>query len=196
MSLPGKFFFAAGLMLGVSLCQQPVALAGVYEDVRWAAEDNNATDMAKLLAKGADPNTPDAQGNTLLMVAVRNKNAEIVDLLIKAGARLNLRNKYVKGAEINHKGWNPLLYAAIAGHTKIVQLLLEGGAKANSISDNGSTPLMMAARGNYVDTAKVLLENGADPNIRNELGKTALDWALSKDHQEVAELLKTSGATE
>ena len=94
MSLPGKFFFAAGLMLAVSLCQQPVALAGAYEDLRWAAEDNNTTDMAKLLAKGADPNTPDAQGNTLLMVAVRNKNAELVDLLIKAGAKLNLRNKY------------------------------------------------------------------------------------------------------
>ena len=128
-------------------------------------EDNNTTDIAKLLARGADPNTPDEQGNTLLMVAVRNKNAELVDLLINAGAKLNLRNKYgetaimlasynglgniveklyVKGAEINHKGWNPLLYAATDGHAKIIQLLLEGGVRSirspttdNRINDGG-----------------------------------------------------------
>src|SRR5687768_11679292 len=125
MSSSRKSFFVAGLVLAVCLSQQPMAIAGVYEDLRWAIEDNNTGDIAKLLSQGADPNTPDEQGNTLLMVAVRNKNAALVDLLIKAGAKLNLRNRYgetaimlasynglgdiveklyVKGAEINHKG--------------------------------------------------------------------------------------------
>ena len=135
----------AGLVLAASLCQQPYSMAGVYEDLRWAAEDNNTSDISKLLAKGADPNTPDEQGNTLLMAAVRHKNTDLVDLLVQAGARLNLRNRYgetaimlaslhgledivrtlyIKGAEINHKGWNPLIYAATGGHPRIIQLLL------------------------------------------------------------------------
>ena len=94
-----------------------------------------------MLTKGADPDTSDAQGNTLLMIAVRNKNAERVDLLIKAGAKLNSHNKYGetaimlasynklgniveklydKGAEINHKGLGPLLYAATTSHAKVI----------------------------------------------------------------------------
>ena len=103
---------------------------------------------------------------------------------------------YVSGAEINHKGWNPLLYAASGGHTGIIELLLEGGMPVNVNSDNGTTPLMMAARGNHLEAGKVLLKNGADPNLRNEWGKTALDWALSKKNTEFAELLKSNGARE
>jgi ankyrin repeat protein len=107
-----------------------------------------------------------------------------------------VRTLYIKGAEINHKGWNPLIYAATGGHPRIIQLLLEGGVPINSTSDNGTTALMMAARGGHVEAVKVLLKNGADPNLRNEWDKTALQWALSKNHSEVAELLKAKGAKE
>jgi ankyrin repeat protein len=149
------------------------------------------------------------------MIAVRNNNAELVDLLVNAGAKLNLRNRhgetaimlasyrglgnivetlYINGAEINHKGWNPLLYAASGGHARIIELLLEGGVPVNATSDNGTTPLMMAARSNHVTATKVLLKNGANPNLRNEWGKSALDWALSKKNTDLAELLKSNGA--
>ncbi|ARO88089.1 ankyrin repeat-containing protein [Nitrosospira lacus] len=212
-----KSFSLACLLLAASLCQPPIAVAGVYEDLRSAVENDHTADVAKLLAQGADPNTPDERGNTLLMVAIRHKNAKLVDLLIDAGARLNLRNKYgetaimlasykglhdiveklyVKGAEIKHPGWNPLLYAATGGHPKIVQLLLDGGVPIDSTSDNGTTPLMMAARGNHSDTIKILLRNGANPNISNESGGTALKWAVARQHHDTAELLKNSGARE
>jgi ankyrin repeat protein len=148
------------------------------------------------------------------MVAVSHKNADLVDLLMNAGAKLNLRNRrgetaimlasyrgfgdiveklYIKGAEINHPGWNPLIYAASGGHESIIRLLLDGGVPVNSASDNGTTALMMAARGNHLDAVKVLLERGADPNLRNEWGKTAMDWALSKNNQDMVKLLKVKG---
>ncbi|MDN5835963.1 MAG: ankyrin repeat domain-containing protein [Nitrosospira sp.] len=217
MNLSRKSFFAACLLLVVTLCQLPIAVAGVYEDLRWAVEDNNIPDVTDLLAKGADPNTPDEGGNTLLMVAIRHKNTKLADLLIDAGAKLTLRNKfgetaimlasynglrdiveklYVKGAEINHNGWNPLIYAATNGHANIVELLLGGGVQIDATSENGTTALMMAARGNHSDAVKVLLKNGADPNIRNESGGTALKWALARNYDDVAELLKNSGAKE
>ena len=59
MNSSRKSFFAACLVLIASLCQPSIAAAGVYEDLRWAVEDNNASDLGKLLAMGADPNTPD-----------------------------------------------------------------------------------------------------------------------------------------
>jgi ankyrin repeat protein len=151
------------------------------------------------------------------MIAVRNKNPELVDILMNAGAKLNLRNRYgesaimlasynglyniveklyIKGAEVKHDGWNPLLYAATNGHARIIQLLLDGGVPINSTSPNGTTPLMMAARGNHTDAVNVLLKNGADPNLRNDAGKTALGFALGRNHSDVAALLRSSGGKE
>lgn len=217
MNASRKSFSLACLLLATSLCQPPIAAAGVYEDLRSAVENDRTSDIAKLLAQGADPNTPDERGNTLLMVAVRHKNAKLVYLLIDAGAKLNLRNKYgetaimlasynglyniveklyIKGAEIKHPGWNPLLYAAAGGHPKIIQLLLDGGAPIDSTSDNGTTALMMAARGNHSDTVKILLKNGANPNISNDSGGTALKWAAGREYHNTAELLKNGGAKE
>ena len=210
-------FFAACLLGVASLCLPSMAAAGINEDLRRAVEDNNISDITRLLAKGVDPNSPDEQGNTLFMVVVRQKNTALADLLINAGAKLNLRNKhgetaimlasysglrdiveklYIKGAEINHKGWNPLIYAATGGHAKIITLLLDGGVQINSTSPNGTTALMMAVRGNHSDAVKALLKNGADPNIRNEAGGTALKWALAKNRDGIVELLKSSGAKE
>lgn len=209
--------FIARLLLLVSLCLPLLAAAGTYEDLIRAVDENKLEDVAELLARGADPNTPDAQGNTLLMIAVLKGNTGLVKLLLDAGAKPNLRNRhgdsaimlasyqgfeglvrqlYVRGAEINHKGWNPLIYAATNGHAQVVQMLLGVGAEINSASDNGTTALMMAARNNHVETVKVLLKAGANPNIKNDSDGTALGWALDRGYQEVAELLIKSGADE
>ena len=206
----------AALLLAANLCLPVNAAAGIHEDLLWAVEDNNATDLAKLLAKGANPNTYDKRGNTLLMIAVQNKSNHLIHLLLEAGANPNLRNHYgetaimlasyhgeagmtkqfyIKGAEINHKGWNPLIYAATKGHTQIIEMLLDVGAKIDSTSDNGTTALMMAARGNHLEAVKLLLKSGANPNIRNESGGTALNFALGREHQKVVELLQLNGAT-
>ena len=53
MNPSGKSFLLAGLVLVASLSQLPVAMGGVYEDLRGAAERNNTSDIAKLLARGA-----------------------------------------------------------------------------------------------------------------------------------------------
>jgi len=209
-------YLITSLLLAASLCLPVHAAADIHEDLIWAVEDNNATDLAKLLAKGADPNTYDKRGNTLLMIAVQNKSNHLIHLLLEAGANPNLRNHYgetaimlasyhgeagmtkqfyIKGAEINHNGWNPLIYAATKGHTEIIEMLLGVGAKIDSTSDNGTTALMMAARGDHLDAVKLLLQKGANPNIRNESGGTALSFALGREHQKVVELLQLNGAT-
>jgi len=205
------------LLLLISLCLPLLATAGTYEDLIRAVDENKLADMAELLAKGADPNTPDAQGNTLLMIAVLKESTGLVKLLLDAGAKPNLRNRhgdsaimlashqgladiarqlYVKGAEINHPGWNPLIYAATGGHVQVIQMLLGVGADINSTSDNGTTALMMAARNNHLEAVKVLLKAGANPNKKNDSGGTALGWAFDRGYQEVAELLIKSGADE
>ena len=208
--------FTPILALALCLCLPAHATTDLHKDLIWAVEDSNATDLAKMLTRGADTNIYDTRGNTLLMIAVQNKSSTFVHLLLEAGANPNLRNHYgetaimlasyhgeagmakqfyIKGAEINHKGWNPLLYAATRGHTEIIEMLLGVGAKIDSTSDSGATPLMMAARGDHLGAVKLLLTRGANPNIRNVSGGTALSLALSRDHLQVANILRNSGAT-
>ena len=48
-----KPFSLACILLAASLCQPPVAAAGVYEDLRSAVENDQTSEIAKLLARGA-----------------------------------------------------------------------------------------------------------------------------------------------
>ena len=169
--------------------------AGIDEDLIRAVENNNASQTQNLLDKGANPNVRNPQGYTALMLAARNQQPKLAILLLEAGAAPDLRNKYgetaimlasyhgqlglvkqlyAKGADIDHDGWNPLIYAASKGYSEIVQFLLTFGASVNATTDNGTTALMMAARGNHYDTVELLLKHGADALIRNEADGTAL----------------------
>ena len=49
--------------------------------------------VSRLLASGADPNSPDTNGNTPLHVAVRGRHKEIVRMLLEKKADTSLANK-------------------------------------------------------------------------------------------------------
>lgn len=192
------------------------AWADADEDLLWAVESNRTHRIAKLLETGANPNMHDRQGETLLMLAARNKNPKIGTLLLEGGADPNLRNKYgetaamlasyygqlelikqlyAKGASIDHDGWNPLIYAASKGYKEIVAFLLDYGARVNAVTENGTTALMMAARGNHYNTVELLLKRGADASIRNEADGTALAWAEKRGYSAIVQLLTHNGST-
>ncbi len=203
------------LIMVTCFCLSANVFAGVQKSFQWAVESNNLSDVSKFLARGADPNTPNRYSYTPLMVAAQTENIKLAELLLHADAKLDVRNNYgetaimlasyhgltemvkqlyVKGAEINHSGWNPLLYAASNGHTHVMQLLLNGGAEINATSDNGTTAVMMAVRGNHYKAVSLLIENGADPRIRNEQGENALHWAQKHNHRKIIKFLSDHNA--
>ncbi len=186
--------------------------AGVQDDFFWAVEKGNTTQAAEWLKKGASIDAPNAEGYTPLMVAAQTSNLQMAQFLVETGANPNIRNRYgetavmlasyhgqtdmvrllhLKGADIHHDGWNPLLYAAFNGHLDTIRWLLDSKANINALSDNGTTPLMMAVRGNHRDAVALLLSKGADPTIKNEQGENALIWAEKRDHQSIVKLLKS-----
>ena len=79
----------------------------------------------KLLEKGADINESaingDAEGYTVLMMAARNNNADLVNFLVKEGADLNLKAK---------DGSTALNLAEKESHKDMVKLLKKLGAKS------------------------------------------------------------------
>lgn len=200
--------------VAAALLLPTLASAGVYEDMISALRAGDTPAAIALLDRGVDVNTVDRSGNSLLMLAVRENNAELLEQLLLRRARLNSRNRdgdtalrmaafngqeaFVKrlveaGAAVNMYGWTPLAYAAFNGHASIADYLIRHGAEIDARSENGSTALMIAARNGHKAVVEVLLQHKADPTLSNENGLTALDWAQKSANTDIAALLRAAG---
>ncbi|CAG08390.1 unnamed protein product, partial [Tetraodon nigroviridis] len=97
-----------------------------------------------------------------------------------------------------------LHWACSAGHTDIVEFLLDVGAEVN-LQDDVSldqgriplrlvTPLHIAASAGREDIVRALISKGAQLNSVNQNGCTPLHYAASKDRYEIALMLLENGA--
>lgn len=203
----------ASLITAASLFATP-AIAGIYDDILRAANLNDTTTVVDLLRRGMDVNTADSQGNTLMMIAVREKNLELVRFLLENRANSQRRNRYgdtammvaaLQGSEDivrlmlekkvnpNQTDWNALHYAAFENRDKVVALLLAGGADVNAPAPNGSTPLMLAAKRGHLETVRLLVGANADINHIDLDEGTALDMARKAGHHDIYDFLRNAG---
>jgi len=208
----GRYCLPAFLLL-LGLAISPLSHADAREDFFKAAQMDNKPEVQSLLRRGINPNLTDPQrGETALMQAARERSMEVLPVLLSArGINLDIRAKngdtalmiaafkkhktvvemlLAKGAQINTEGWTALHYAAAAGDTEIVQLLIKKSAEVDAASPNLTTPLMMAAGSGNIYTVKALLDAGADLNLANEQGLTAIDFASRGSHQDIVDGLK------
>lgn len=196
----------------VTMTASPV-FAQTALDLMKMIEIERPAEVRAQLRRGVSPDSVDVRGDSALVVAARSGQLDITQLLVDAGAKVNLRNKWGdtalmvaalngrdkivrylrgKGGDINNSGWTALHYAAVNGHTDVAKYLLDQGANPLASSPNGVTPLMMAARENKTEVVKVLLEYGADIAQKNDKGETAYDWAVREEHKTAVELLKNA----
>jgi ankyrin repeat protein len=146
-----------------------------------AVKHQDKAAVRALLRQRVDVNAPEADGATALHWAAYEDDEEIVDLLIAAGARVNVANDLAIA---------PLYLASANGNAAIVKRLLEKGAAANAAAETGVTPLMQAARSGNVDVVRELLSHGADVDARErDRGQTALMWAVARQHPGVVKIL-------
>ena len=74
---------------------------------------------------------------------------------------------------------SPLLYIASSrGHTRVLRVLLAGGANVELANKNGFTALFWAARNGQLSCLQLLLNAGANANAQDFLGNTPLMGAV------------------
>src|SRR5215472_7670381 len=137
LRLIGLFALLAAI-LSTLPSQADVNLFGDYWDnLARAAAQNDAAHVKLSVENGANPNQSDDQSRTALHYAAMNGNLQIVAILIKAKAKLDVRDKL---------GNTPLHLATERNQTEVLQLLLDVGVPIDAENKNGMTPLMIAAR--------------------------------------------------
>ena len=143
----------------------------------YAAGNSKHEAVQVLLARGADA-TIRCRGVTALYHAARHEALDVVALLRKAGAEIELTE------------------AAMIGDTRTVSMLLDRGADPNACDHSGDRALNFAVYYGYTDTVRLLLEAGAKVNVKNSMGISVLEEAIGGEHIEVEALLRSVGAIE
>lgn len=180
-----------------------------------AAAKNRAAVVRQLLALGADPNATDLTGATALVTAAQeNADADVVSLLLEAGARMDfiaafsLRRYDLAETMLraNPSRIGPDGQDTIALHVSVskrnasaVRWLIDHKVDVNAkrvMWDCNHTALHMTAVDGNVEIARMLLDAGADPSIHDDkYDNTPLGWAEFCEQPQIATLLRERGVT-
>jgi ankyrin repeat protein len=125
----------------------------------------DARHVRTLIARGADPNVKNNDGETPLAQAVQRNQPEALKALLEGGANPNERLK---------DGSTPLNLAIERNMPGILEALLAGGADATTVDDRLQTTLHRAAWHRRAALVGCLLRYGANPAVSDEVGKTPL----------------------
>jgi ankyrin repeat protein len=162
-----------------------------YSAIHDAVARGQAERLQSLIRQGGDVNDQirsdepysSEWGATPLHLAARDGRLEIVDVLLKAGARADIADD---------RGSTPLHWAA--GHPGVISILVERGASVNMVDRSGRTVLHWAANIGAADSIDALLKRGADVNIQDLSGSTPLHLASRAGDVRTAARLLDNGA--
>ena len=191
------------------------------EELLNAVLTKDFTRIDYLVERGADINTPDSQGLTSLMIAIKGGNYDLVSSLLKHKADYDA---------VDSDGWTATMHAAYLNEPKMIRLiaggygadldlveklssstalglgaqkgqplalvaLLDSGANPDTqMGEAGYTALMIVSKLGSLPAAQVLTQYKADVNAQNSGGVTALMIAAANNHVDIVSLLVKSKA--
>jgi len=185
-----------------------------WTPLRYAIQGCNTEMIQLLIDNGARLDVTDRRGRSLATVAMYNEDREIVELLLAVGADVTIqlaafvgdmekiKNLIDEGVDINLQneiGYTPLHYAAMAGNTQVVELLITEGARIdiNSSEDfkrKVYSPLHLAVNYGRTEVVRLLISKSADVEIKDAGDCTPLHQAAYMGHKDIVEILLAADA--
>ncbi|KAL4232901.1 hypothetical protein ACF0H5_007588 [Mactra antiquata] len=135
-----------------------------------------------LINSGANINSCDKHGQTLLHEVASKWHIDVAKFLIKMDANVNQADNY---------GRTPLHVAAADNYPEMVHLLIDHGADKHARTDiENQTPVHYAARNDAVDSLKALIKRKCEYKmVLDYKGRTPLHVAAQLDRSDTARLL-------
>uniref|UniRef100_A0A8C6UJW8 BTB (POZ) domain containing 11b n=1 Tax=Neogobius melanostomus TaxID=47308 RepID=A0A8C6UJW8_9GOBI len=145
--------------------------AKFLQDLGFRMLNCGRTDLGEASSQPARPdgiNSLNEQGMTPLMYACVRGDEAMVQMLLDAGADINIHKHPSVFPETRQA--TPLTFAVLHGHVPVVQLLLDAKANVEGSLQDGmenytETPLQLAAAAGNFELVSLLLERGADPMV-------------------------------
>ena len=150
------------------------------------------------IRRGSTPWDNSVAGNAsvVMRIAVGKNQPECLRMLIvDAGISADIlldQHVFLYFVGIPHipKGWTPLHLAAMIGHLKCIEILINAGANVDiSSSDNRKTPMHIAALNGHATVVQMLIDAGADVNAKDDEGATPMKNAAQNGHKECVKLI-------
>lgn len=173
-------------------------------------KNNNIDEVRKI----PDTSIVNKKQETLLHIASKYNQPEIVRFLLHKGLNPNIKNNHGKtpfaiacaknnpelitkflnyDVNINTQdNWGNTPLHKVVNNAQNTRLLLEYGANPNIKNLDKETPYFLTY--NYPSSLKVFLSYGINPNTENDNSQTLMQKAISKNNLEIATILKENGA--
>jgi len=211
------------LLVGVMsyLTQDSYAQSKLHQQI----PQNPIEQIETTLSAHRDIEELDANGDTAVLIAARNGRIDVLRLLVKLGADINVldrKKRDILNIAITTRnpelarvalelGADPtlvtsiyeggaIIYGSAKGAVDIVEMLIGAGAPMNRINNIGLTALLEVAilgdgSNNYVKIAQMLVDAGADKTIQDRNGRSAFDHAISRGHKRLGHSVTDSFTT-
>ncbi|MDR0315769.1 MAG: ankyrin repeat domain-containing protein, partial [Treponema sp.] len=157
-----------------------------------ASENGDIETVKSLLKKDVYIHAQDKDGRCALVAAAYKNHLEIVDLLIAAGADVNMKDDTIQSAYL-------ISTMEGCGYIELLKKVLKAGADVYSTDSDNGTGLIRASDRGHVEIVKELLKTDIRVNHVNRMGWTALFEAIllgggDERHTEIVRLLVDAGA--
>ncbi|XP_063236745.1 transient receptor potential cation channel subfamily A member 1 homolog [Bacillus rossius redtenbacheri] len=159
-----------------------------------AVESRSLPCVRLLLEEGADVSRPVADDCTVLHLAAKYDEPDILEELLKGASTAG---PALLAATAGRTGETALHLAARAGHLRCCELLLHAGGDPGLASgpQRRDTPLHLAAAAGHCEVARLLLQaRPAALELEDSSGRTPLLLACLAGRRECARLLVAAGA--
>lgn len=146
--------------------------------------------VAQILAKHPEQVNARAYDSLpALHTAVELDHRNIIELLLKAGADVDIKNE---SERTGYEGDTALHCASSWERIEIAKVLLANGANVNAVNSRGMVPLHSAASMENLSLMRLLITNGARIDMKDKDGESPLDSIQKRNRPLFEELEKLS----